>query len=281
MEELKRESAAEFERLGAERHALRTEWAERQRKRLAELETKFNQTLKDYEQQMARVVENIKDRELRAQIEKQTKRQSIKARTEAREETNAAVVGHLAESQEDLGTPAKPELEAVTPEKLVTGARLRVRGLPQPVVLRRRDDRGAEVEAGPLRMKIKLEDILAVVADAPAPRAGSAALAAKSAGARAGITVHSAAGSASALPAAEEINVIGCTVEEATERVDKFLDDAALAAKPRVRIIHGHGTGALRRGLANFLATHPQVENIHDEVPERGGSAVTIVELKT
>src|ERR1700687_1817778 len=75
MEELKRQSAAEFERLGAERQALRTEWAERQRKRLAELETKFNQTLKDYEQQMGRVVENIKDRELRAQLEKQTKRQ--------------------------------------------------------------------------------------------------------------------------------------------------------------------------------------------------------------
>jgi DNA mismatch repair protein MutS2 len=80
--------------------------------------------------------------------------------------------------------------------------------------------------------------------------------------------------------AAEEINVIGCTVEEATERVDKFLDEAALAAKPRLRIIHGHGTGALRRGLAEFLSTHPLVEKIHDEEPEHGGSAVTIVEMK-
>ncbi|NDQ57906.1 MAG: endonuclease MutS2, partial [Acidipila sp.] len=123
----------------------------------------------------------------------------------------------------------------------------------------------------------KLEDILAVVADAPSPRAGYAATAAKAAAARPGITVRSAAGTV----AAEEINVIGCTVEEATERVDKFLDDASLAEKPRVRIIHGHGTGALRRGLAGFLATHPLVEEIHDEDPERGGSAVTIVELKT
>ena len=276
MEDLKRQSAAEFERLGAERLALRTDWVERQRKRLAELETKFNHTLKNYEQQIARVVDAVKDRELRVQLEKQTKRQSLKARTEARDQTNASVVEHLAESQEDLGTTTKPELEPVTPDQLVIGVRLRVRGLPQPVVLRRRDDRSAEVEAGPLRMKIKLEDILAVVADVPSPRAGYAATAAKAAAARPGITVRSSAGTV----AAEEINVIGCTVEEATERVDKFLDDASLAEMPRVRIIHGHGTGALRRGLAGFLATHPLVEEIHDEDPERGGSAVTIVELK-
>ncbi len=45
----------------------------------------------------------------------------------------------------------------------------------------------------------------------------------------------------------EEINVIGCTVEEAVGRVDKFLDNAALSGAVQARIIHGHGTGALRR----------------------------------
>jgi DNA mismatch repair protein MutS2 len=74
--------------------------------------------------------------------------------------------------------------------------------------------------------------------------------------------------------------VIGCTVEEATQRVDKFLDNAALAGKAQVRVIHGHGTGALRRGLAAFLATHPLVERIHAEADERGGTAITVVELK-
>ncbi len=75
-----------------------------------------------------------------------------------------------------------------------------------------------------------------------------------------GVTVHA---QPSDEPAAEEINVIGCTVEEATGRVDKFIDNAALAGKPNVRIIHGHGTGALRRGLAEFLSAHPLVESIH------------------
>ena len=91
--------------------------------------------------------------------------------------------------------------------------------------------------------------------------------------------MHAAAASDDAA-AADEINVIGCTVEEATRRVDKFLDTAALAGKPQVRIIHGHGTGALRRGLAEFFAAHPLVERIHAEADERGGAAVTVVELK-
>ncbi|HYL68350.1 MAG TPA: Smr/MutS family protein, partial [Candidatus Limnocylindria bacterium] len=64
-------------------------------------------------------------------------------------------------------------------------------------------------------------------------------------------------------------------------RVDKFLDEAALAGRPSVRIIHGYGTGALRRGLAEFLNAHPLVEKIVHEKPERGGDAITIAELKT
>ena len=74
--------------------------------------------------------------------------------------------------------------------------------------------------------------------------------------------------------------MIGCTVEEAVRRVDKFLDSAVLAGKPRVRVIHGHGTGALRRGLTEFLVTHPLVERHHAEAGERGGTAVTVVELR-
>jgi DNA mismatch repair protein MutS2 len=93
-----------------------------------------------------------------------------------------------------------------------------------------------------------------------------------------GITVHA---QPSAEPAAQEINVIGCTVEEASRRVDKFLDEAALAGKPNVRIIHGYGTGALRRGLGAFLSEHPLVETVHAEAEDRGGNAVTVAELKS
>ena len=93
-----------------------------------------------------------------------------------------------------------------------------------------------------------------------------------------GITVHT---QQSEEPANEEINVIGCTVEEATRRVDKFLDQAALGSLPSIRIIHGHGMGALRRGLAEFLSTHPLVDKVRHEAEDRGGTAITIAELRT
>src|SRR5258708_34131573 len=78
----------------------------------------------------------------------------------------------------------------------------------------------------------------------------------------------------------DEINWIGMTVEEARDRLDKFLDDAAVAHKGRIRIIHGHGTGALRKGIGAFLASHPLVEKHSFETEEHGGKAITIVELQ-
>jgi len=63
--------------------------------------------------------------------------------------------------------------------------------------------------------------------------------------------------------------------------VDKFLDEAVLANLNQVRIIHGHGTGALRRGLGEFLKGHPLVENAAFETEEHGGKAITVVDLRT
>jgi DNA mismatch repair protein MutS2 len=77
-----------------------------------------------------------------------------------------------------------------------------------------------------------------------------------------------------------DLNVIGCTVDEALSRADRFLD-AALASELRmVRLIHGHGTGQLRRALASFLQEHPLVERFAAASPEQGGGGVTVVELK-
>ena len=202
----------------------------------------------------------MKERELRAQLEKQTHRKLVKARGDAREEADAATVAHLADSQADLGIAAPQAAKPVAQSDLVPGVRVRVRGLPTPVTLRRRDETSAEVEAGPLRMKVALADITAIVGEEASDETRLC---------REGVTVRT---QPSTEPAGEEINLIGCTVEEATRRVDKFLDQAALAGSSQVRIIHGHGTGALRRGLAEFLKTHPLVESIRAEAEDRGGT---------
>jgi DNA mismatch repair protein MutS2 len=254
--------------LELERKKLRTEWVERQQKRIAELEQKFAEMQKRFDENVARVLEAVKERELRAQTEKTARRKLQDVRSDAREELNAAVVQTLSESQADLGAVAP--VEAVSAERLVPGARLLVRGFRQPVVLRRLDGSSAEVEAGPLRMKIGVDEITGVEA---APAAGKAAQAQRPSG----VTVHAQPGEGAAT---NEINVIGLTVEEATRRVDKFLDEAVLANVARLRIIHGHGTGALRKGLAEFLSTHPLVERHSFETEERGGKAITVVELR-
>lgn len=266
---LQRRLQEELQRLESERRELQTEWVGRQRARIAELEKQFAGATKRLEKEIARLVEEIKDRKTRTRTEKITARRVAKIESEARNETDAAVLETLAASQSDLGamiTVPKP----IEPEDLAEGMHVRVRGMKEPVVFRRRDGQTAEVQAGPMRAKIPLADILQIETQGTASFAGSKPQRA--------VTVHSKPADE---PSPVEINVIGSTVEEASRRVDKFIDAAILEGLSQVRIIHGHGTGALRRGLAAFLNAHPLVKSIHAETEDRGGTAITVVDLKS
>jgi DNA mismatch repair protein MutS2 len=276
LDRMQQQMAAERHALEEERKKLRTEWVERQQKRIKELEAQFAEVQKRFDENVARVIEDVKERELRASLEKTAKRKGQDIRSEAREELNAAVVQTISDSQADLGIrPASPE--AVSAERLQSGMRIRVRGFSKPVIFRRLDGSSAEIEAGPLRMKVALDEIIGVEQEAgEAKRAGQAPPLQSSSRANVSVTSQPGEGAASG-----EINVIGMRVEEATERVDKYLDEAALANQTRVRIIHGHGTGALRKGLGEFLRTHPLVASTGFETEEHGGKAVTVVELRS
>jgi DNA mismatch repair protein MutS2 len=78
----------------------------------------------------------------------------------------------------------------------------------------------------------------------------------------------------------QEINVIGEHAEEACERVEKFLDSAVMATATRVRIVHGHGMGILRKAIWKLLAENPHVEKYYQAPQSEGGGGATIVELK-
>jgi DNA mismatch repair protein MutS2 len=267
LDRMQHQMAAERHALEEERRKLRGEWVERQQKRIHELEEKFAEMQKRFDENVARVVEAVKEKELRGSLEKTARRKGLEVRGEAREELNAAIVQTISESQQDLGAPTAGK-ENLTAAQLQPGTRVNVRGFSKAVVLRRVEGSSAEIEAGPLRMKVALDDITGVeIAGIPAGATKS----------RGSITVRAQSRDETT---GGEINLIGCTVEEATGRVDKFLDEAALANRSRVRIIHGHGTGALRKGLAQFLSKHPLVDSQSFETEERGGKAVTIVELR-
>jgi DNA mismatch repair protein MutS2 len=76
------------------------------------------------------------------------------------------------------------------------------------------------------------------------------------------------------------LNVIGQTTDEAVDAVDKFLDEAFLNNLSEVRIVHGHGTGALRRAISELLKEHPHVENSQPAPQNQGGAGATMVILK-
>ena len=77
-----------------------------------------------------------------------------------------------------------------------------------------------------------------------------------------------------------ELNVIGQRADEAVEAVDKFLDAASLAGTSQLRIVHGHGTGALRRAIGELLKGHPHVARFTAAPQDQGGSGATVVELR-
>jgi DNA mismatch repair protein MutS2 len=75
-----------------------------------------------------------------------------------------------------------------------------------------------------------------------------------------------------------EINLVGLTVDEALPKLDKALDNAAIAERSQLRVIHGFGQGILRRAVAEFLEGHPHVAKVNVASEGRGG--VTVVELR-
>ncbi|QHZ49159.1 endonuclease MutS2 [Bacillus sp. NSP9.1] len=119
------------------------------------------------------------------------------------------------------------------------------------------------VQIGILKMKVKEKD-LEFVKSAPEPEKQKSIAAVK------GKDYH----------VSLELDLRGERYENALHRVEKYLDDAVLAGYPRVSIIHGKGTGALRKGVQDLLKSHRNVKNSRFGEAGEGGSGVTIVELK-
>ncbi len=237
------------------------EWEKREKSRLAELERRLAALMADFEKQARAVLQQIEDKRL----QKEAERRIARTRRQMREEFDTAVVEQLGGGAEE-GPPAQAE-EAARPLFAVReGDTVRVRALGRDALVRRRlDFSHLEVEVGNMKMKVTLDQVEPSRAAPPA------------ASPPANVSIHLETrpdGSAS------EINVIGCTAEEARERVDKFLDSAVLTAVPRVRVVHGHGMGVLRKTLHEFFGSHPLVERFYPAPQQEGGSGATIVELR-
>ncbi|MDR1044746.1 MAG: Smr/MutS family protein [Candidatus Adiutrix sp.] len=123
----------------------------------------------------------------------------------------------------------------------------------------------AWVEAGGLNVKVPLSELSAPEAEESGRR-------------RAGGTVNVTVSPAEA--SGLELNLLGRTVDEAIDAVEKELDRASLSGRKKIYIVHGFGTGRLRQGIRHFLGRHPRVKHFERAAQNAGGDGVTVVILE-
>jgi DNA mismatch repair protein MutS2 len=141
----------------------------------------------------------------------------------------------------------------------------------------------ATVRAGTLTVRVPVAALRPTAADTESGRApGTSRSAWGSARPTASGSVRSQADpdGAGASPVSPELMLIGRTTDEARDLVEKYLDDAFMAGMAHVRLVHGKGTGALRKAVRGLLSEHPLVDSYRDGEPAEGGSGATVAALK-
>jgi DNA mismatch repair protein MutS2 len=259
--------------LNQERAKLAREGDVELRKRTRELETKLASLLKDFEFQMRETVKAIEDRVGQQKLSKEAERRILRLRHEFQESFNQTVVAHR--SGADQGDPdAQPHLL----KHIAIGDQVLLKSLNKIATVVREVEKDLfEVALGPIKMRAKRDDLSEVSrSEASSAQEKYDPLAA----ARRQKGVHVTVTSANTDDMRMEINLIGRTVDEATQELETYLDRAFLAGLPRVRIIHGHGAGILRRGVREFLKGHPHVATITEPPQNEGGQGATLVELR-
>ncbi|MCL4797368.1 MAG: Smr/MutS family protein [Bryobacteraceae bacterium] len=235
---------------------LEKEMARREAARLREIEEQAEQAQKRFDQEARATIERVLSA---PEQRKQAERALRQVATTKRE---------LKEAVQTVARGERPAVQAA-PEQIQPGARVRLRDVGQPAkVLKKLGADRLEVEVGLLKMQIPLSEVLEVL---PASQSAPSRL-------PSGVTFTGAGPRWDTLT--REINVIGKTSLDAEEEVERFLDAAVLGEVTRVRIVHGHGMGVLKRMVQELLAKHPAVEKHYPASPAEGGNGATIAELK-
>ncbi len=245
-ERLREEAAraqAEAEQARAAARALEEEW----RARLARIEAEREQLLREARVQIEALLQEARE-------ECERIRRQVRAARQAEVEAARRRLETLQARLRDALAQAAPPLEAPAEPPFAVGDRVWVRPLQMEGEILSLEGEEADVQVGRWRLRMALADLErrerprpASPEPAPAPpRPPEVAL---------------------------HLDLRGMRVEEALPLLEKFLDDAFLAGMPFVRIIHGKGTGALRRAVRERLKTHPHVERF-EPTPDDGATVV-------
>lgn len=250
--------------LARERNRLATEGMKEWRAKVRDLEQKLQSLLKDFEYQARETVRAIDDRAAQQKLSRHAEQRIARLRREFQESFNAAVVADKTGADKN-DQNAKPHVV----RNVSVGDTVKLRTLGRTGVVQREIDANTyEIAVGPMKMRIARDEIAEVLSTRSNPIAAARSR---------GVTVSVANPDAGMR---SEINLIGRTVDEATDEVEKFLDRAYLAGLPRIRIVHGTGMGILRRALRALLERHPHVASISEPSQAEGGAGATVVELR-
>jgi DNA mismatch repair protein MutS2 len=236
--------------------------AERRR----EAEKVLGEAVRELKEQGSRELAAIKDKALRARLTRDQARAEM--RLQARARTHKARVGT---------SPPLP-LQTKLPERLDPGHPVLVRWLERAGTVVEARERKVIVRLGTTTFAVERADLAPVGAPAPQADARSARGAVARLLERRAQAPPPSEEDADEVPA--ELMLLGKTVEEALEAVDRFLDASVLAGRDEVRIVHGHGTGRLRSAIRAHLQKHVLVAGKRAGAPNEGGDGATVVTLR-
>jgi DNA mismatch repair protein MutS2 len=271
--------------------------SQRERDRQAEFERLLQANVATFEIRAKELMAGIQERAERLKLEREVQKKAAELRREAARASHASRGGvsdirpaapggqgvkvlrkgqavgksDQARDRSAVGEQTAAEDYVIAePRDIVVGDRVRLRTLGLVGIVEQIKGDEAEVRAKSLHFREKMTQLELVEAVEPSKKGVSRLVGAET---RAITNVAE-----DNVPS--ELNVIGRTTDEAVDAVDKFLDQATLANLSQVRIVHGHGTGALRRAIGGLLKDHPHVERFSPAPPDRGGAGATIVQLQ-
>jgi len=226
----------------------------REAAKLRELEERFDEMERRWRERADETLAKIAESTDRRKAVDEAQRQTSKVRREMREDWETII---------PIAATAPPKL------KIEEGVRVRIKGIRE--VARVRRDLGNqrfEVEAGFMKLQVSVADIEEVLPESNTPVVSKLP---KNVRYQPGPALN---------PLVQELNIIGQHAEEAGDQVERFLDAAVMATAARVRIVHGHGMGVLKRVVQDALKNNPHVEKFYPASQYEGGNGATIVELK-
>ena len=234
-----------------------------------EMAKKKEQTLRKTKEQCASLLRRTRreSEEIIKELKAQFNDQGMKKRQETIDAARHKLRGRLDKVSQQNDDPNKPgeavDIKTIAVDDIVYVNKLRQKGTITDI-----SGKELTVQLGSLKMNVKAKDCsfvshaVKVKETAPSKKAGGFNMLAK------------------VSQISTEVDIRGLMVDEAIEVVSKYLDDAVISGLSRVLIIHGKGTGALRKGIQEYLKNHRNVLSYTLGDMDEGGSGVTAVKLK-